>query len=208
VVTSADVIACLRAFHDVVEGEQARLDALDAVVGDGDHGGTMVMGMRNVVAALPGGEVESQAAVLRMAARRFAFVGGSSGPLWGTGLLRAAQSLDGEPDPDLAAWARAATEAAAGIAARGNCAEGDCTLLDVMAPAARALSEAAAAGHTAREAVQRAQAAGAAGLERTRELTPRRGRARRVADLAHGHADPGAASALLVWETVAAAVSA
>ena len=77
-----------------------------------------------------------------------------------------------------------------------------------MAPAARALSEAAAAGLPASEAVQRAQAAAAAGLERTRELIPRRGRARRVADLAHGHVDPGAASALLVWETLAATVNA
>jgi dihydroxyacetone kinase-like protein len=203
VVTSADLAAGARELLRVVESEQARLNQLDAIAGDGDHGATVVMGLRAVVASLPADAELPPAAVLRRSAERFASVGGSTGPLWGTALLRAAQSLESSASTDLVALAGAAEAAAAGIAMRGRCEEGDKTLLDVMAPAARALRAAAEQGATPAEAAEQVRAAAAEGLARTRELTPRRGRARRFGDRSLGHDDPGAASALLVWDVVA-----
>jgi dihydroxyacetone kinase-like protein len=202
-VTSSDLADGFRALLRVVESEQARLDQLDAIAGDGDHGATVVMGLRAVVASLPADPDVSAAALLRLAAERFASVGGSTGPLWGTALLRAAQSLEGSQNTDLAALAGAAESAAAGIAMRGRCEEGDKTLLDVMAPAARALRAAADGGLAGAEAAGRARVAAAEGLAATRALTPRRGRARRFGDRSLGHDDPGAASALLAWEVAA-----
>jgi dihydroxyacetone kinase-like protein len=158
------------------------------------------MGLRAVVAGLPDDPTVPPAGLLRLAAERFASVGGSAGPLWGTALLRAAQSLESTPCNDLAAVAAAAAAAADGIATCGRCEEGDKTLLDVMAPAARALRVAAEAGLQPGEAAARALAAAAGGLAATRDLTPKRGRARRFGDRSLGHEDPGAASALLVWE--------
>jgi dihydroxyacetone kinase-like protein len=207
VVTSTDVVVGFRELLRVMEQEQAALDRLDAVVGDGDHGATMVLGLRAVVAALPAEGDASPADLLRLAAARFASVGGSSGPLWGTALLRAAQALDAAPAPDLRAFAAAAEAAAGGIAARGRCEEGDKTLLDVIAPAARALSEAAAGGLPPAEALEQTVAVARDSVERTRALEPKRGRARRAAERSRGTADPGAASALLVWETVARQVA-
>jgi dihydroxyacetone kinase-like protein len=203
VVTARDLAGGVRELLSAVEADQARLDQLDAIAGDGDHGGTVVMGLRAVVAALPADPDMSAAALLRLAAERFASVGGSTGPLWGTALLRAAQSLESGQAGDLAAMAGAAEAAAAGIAMRGRCEEGDKTLLDVMAPAARALREAADAGLTPAEAAARARAAAAEALVATRGLIPRRGRARRFGDRSLGHDDPGAASALMVWEVAA-----
>ena len=161
------------------------------------------MGLRAVVASLPAEPELPPAALLRLAAERFASVGGSTGPLWGTALLRAAQSLERSQASDLPALAGAAEAAAAGIAMRGRCEEGDKTLLDVMAPAARALRAAADAGLTPAEAAASARAAAAEGLTATRDLIPRRGRARRFGDRSLGHEDPGAASALMVWEVAA-----
>jgi dihydroxyacetone kinase-like protein len=203
VVTSADLAAGARELLCAVESEQARLNQLDAIAGDGDHGATVVMGLRAVVASLPADAELPPAALLRRAAERFASVGGSTGPLWGTALLRAAQSLESSASTDLVALAGAAEAAAAGIAMRGRCEEGDKTLLDVMAPAARALRAAAEHCATPAEAAEQVRAAAAEGLARTRELTPRRGRARRFGDRSLGHDDPGAASALLVWDVVA-----
>jgi phosphoenolpyruvate---glycerone phosphotransferase subunit DhaL len=202
-VSSRDLAEGFRELLRVAESQQARLDQLDAIAGDGDHGATVVMGLRAVARSLPPAPDVPAAELLRLAAERFASVGGSTGPLWGTALLRAAQSLEGNEGADLAAMAGAAEAAAAGIAMRGRCAEGDKTLLDVMAPAARALRAAADAGLAGSEAAARAHAAAAAGLAGTRELTPRRGRARRFGDRSLGHDDPGAASALLVWEVAA-----
>jgi phosphoenolpyruvate---glycerone phosphotransferase subunit DhaL len=203
VVTSSDLAVGFRELLGVVEREQARLNQLDAIAGDGDHGATVVMGLRAVVAALPADPDVPASTLLRGAAERFASVGGSTGPLWGTALLRAAQSLEGGQGSDLAALASAAEAAAAGIAMRGRCEEGDKTLLDVMAPAARALRAAADAGSAPAQAAERARAAAAEGLAATRQLTPRRGRARRFGDRSLGHEDPGAASALLAWEVAA-----
>jgi dihydroxyacetone kinase-like protein len=203
VVTARDLAGGFRELLSAVEADQARLDQLDAVAGDGDHGATVVMGLRAVVASLPAEPGMSAAALLRLAAERFASVGGSTGPLWGTALLRAAQSLESSEGSDLAAMAGAAEAAAAGIAMRGRCEEGDKTLLDVMAPAARALRGASDAGLTPAEAAASARAAAAERLVATRELVPRRGRARRFGDRSLGHEDPGAASALMVWEIAA-----
>ena len=204
-VSEEDVRAVFADVARAIEEHQSELDRLDAVAGDGDHGATMVMGLRAVTAALPDGE-EAVAELLRIAAVRFASVGGSTGPLWGTALLRAAQSLEGAGTADLSAIAAAAEAAAQGIADRGKCAEGQKTLLDVMAPAARALSSAAASGAEPATAAAQACDAARAGLEATRALEPRHGRARLASERSRGHEDAGAASALLVWETAAAQV--
>ena len=204
-VTAAQARGLIEDVARAVAERQAQLDRLDAVAGDGDHGATMVMGLRAVTSALPGGEMPV-AELLRIAANRFASVGGSTGPLWGTALLRAAQRLDSVAGPGLPEIAAAAEAAAQGIADRGRCREGDKTLLDVMAPAARALSAAAAEGADAPTAVRRACEAARAGLEATRELDPQHGRARLAAGRSRGHEDAGAASALIVWETAAARV--
>jgi phosphoenolpyruvate---glycerone phosphotransferase subunit DhaL len=205
-VSGADVRAVFADVARAIEEHQAELDRLDAVAGDGDHGATMVMGLRAVTQALPDSD-EPPAELLRIAAARFASVGGSTGPLWGTALLRAAQSVGAAETADLAAVAAAAEAAAQGIADRGRCAEGDKTLLDVMAPAARALSAAAANGADPATAAAQACDAARAGLEATRALEPRHGRARLASERSRGHEDAGAASALLVWETAAQRVA-
>ena len=125
--SSRDLAAGMRELLHAVEREQARLNQLDAIAGDGDHGATVVMGLRAVVASLPADPDVPAAALLRLAAERFASVGGSTGPLWGTALLRAAQNLESSQSTDLAALAGAAEAAAAGIAMRGRCEEGDKT---------------------------------------------------------------------------------
>ena len=52
-VTSRDLAEGMCELLRVIESEQARLDQLDAIAGDGDHGATVVMGLRAVVASLP-----------------------------------------------------------------------------------------------------------------------------------------------------------
>jgi phosphoenolpyruvate---glycerone phosphotransferase subunit DhaL len=202
VIDSATVTAFFQALLAAFEREREAIDRLDAVAGDGDCGSTMVIGLRAVTAAPPEAGA-GPADVLRAAAARFATVGGSAGPLWGTGLLRAAQALErrGSAEPgDLAAALEAAV---AGMAERGRSREGERTLLDVMGPAARALAEAAGDGRTGAEALGRAVDAAEAGLEATREMTPLRGRAERAPERVRGHPDAGALAAVIAWRTAA-----
>lgn len=194
------IIAFFNAYCAELEASQAMLDRLDAVAGDGDHGATMVMGMREVVAALSGSE-QIPGDALRVAAEAFGSVGGSIGPLLGTALIRAARAVGGEvaiTDDALPRVLQAATD---GIRDRGRSQVGDKTLLDVMQPATTALTEQLVAGSTARAALEQAVATARTALAQTAEIPARRGRARRLAERALGSVDPGAASAALAWET-------
>jgi dihydroxyacetone kinase len=191
------------AYLAAVEREQDALDRLDAVAGDGDHGATMVLGMRALVAALPPATAPASAAdVLRAAAEGFGSVGGSIGPLWGTGLLRAARAVDaGAP---LGTVAAATVE---GLRDRGGAALGDKTLLDVMEPAVAAFAGALDTGVAPGAALTVGLAGARVGLETSAALPARRGRARRLVERSVGATDPGAASACLAWETAAALYS-
>ena len=192
-VSGSEVVAALRRVLVATEAAQAELDALDAVVGDGDHGVTMVLGWRAVAAALEKPPA-SAGAVLRVAAGAFAGVGGSAGPLWGTALLRAGRALDAG-----GTVAIAAQEAVKGMCERGRCAEGERTVVDAMAPAARAL---AASG-----SFQTAAAAAAKGAASTAAMKPRHGRAARAPERVLGHVDAGARAAAIFWEALASACS-
>lgn len=177
-----------RVLH-ATEAAQAQLDQLDAVGGDGDHGVTMVLGWRAVAAALSPPPA-SPGAALRVAAEAFAGVGGSAGPLWGTALLRAGRTFDSG-----GTVAEAAQAAVEGMCERGRCAEGDRTVVDAMAPAARALTESGD--------LQTAAAAAVEGANRTAELEPRRGRAAYAPERVRGHVDAGAWAAAIFWTALA-----
>jgi dihydroxyacetone kinase-like protein len=191
--------ALFREVEIAIEEHREELDRLDAVAGDGDHGATMVMGWRAVNAAVgltPGG---TDADTLRTAAHAFASVGGSIGPLYGTALLRAARTLDGVDPGDPRTICSAIAAAVAGIAERGRSQEGDKTLLDVIGPSSRELTRRVDAGETLGQALTAVAVYAADRAGATQSLTPRRGRARRLANRSLGHVDPGAASAALIW---------
>jgi dihydroxyacetone kinase-like protein len=192
-VTGDHVAAALRRVLRATEDAQAELDALDAIAGDGDHGVTMVLGWRAASVALANPPAAAGDA-LRVAAEAFAGVGGSAGPLWGTALLRAARSLEAGED-----LARAAQAAVDGMCERGRCREGDRTVVDAMAPAARALS--------ARGGLDEAAAAAAAGAEATAQLEPRKGRAARAPERVRGRVDPGARACVVFWSAIASCES-
>jgi dihydroxyacetone kinase-like protein len=203
VVDAAAVVAFLARVRAATEAAQAELDRLDAVAGDGDHGVTMVLGWRAVSAALGDVGAATPGEALRLAAAAFADVGGSAGPLWGTALLRAGRALGDRPELDTAALAAAAAAASEGLQARGRCSEGDRTLVDAMAPAARALAAAAGAGLDPCAALRAAADGAAAGAAATAELVPRRGRAARAPARARGHEDAGAHAAAIFWAAAA-----
>ena len=200
---TVDAHAVTEAFARVLratEAAQPELDRLDAVAGDGDHGVTMVLGWRATASAFARDAPVSPGGALRAAAEAFAGVGGSTGPLWGTALLRAGRVLGDAPVVDAAAIAAAASAAAEGMAERGRCARGDRTVLDAMAPAADALR----AGSSLRAAAE----AAASGAEATAHLEPRRGRDARAPERVRGHVDAGARACAVFWSAIAACDSA
>ncbi|MEM8729182.1 MAG: DAK2 domain-containing protein [Pseudomonadota bacterium] len=159
-------------------GEAERLNALDAAVGDGDHGATMLRGLTKALAAENGTRAK---AFMRAS-------GGASGTLFGLILLEIEAHLDaGAPLPE------GLDRACARIRDLGDVAPGDKSMVDALAPAIAAL------GHgDLNDAVLAART----GRDGTKALRARRGRAQYVEDGGQGHVDPGAVSVVIFLETL------
>lgn len=187
----------------------AELTELDARIGDGDHGINMRRGMEAVAALLESADAEvGSAELLRTAGRRIiSVVGGASGPLYGTLLIAAADEIGDQPS-DAADLARALVAGVAAVGRRGRSEAGQKTMLDTLTPAASTLASELDGGAAVPAAAEAAVAAARAGRDATRDMIAQRGRASYLGERARGHIDPGAASALIVIEALARAITA
>lgn len=181
-----------------LDAAEPQLTELDSVAGDGDLGISMARAAAAVRAipdaywSGPARGLDAMSEALRRA------IGGSSGPFYATGLLRAARRLG---DVDLAGpadWAAAFDLGVAAVSELGGAKPGDRTMLDALRPAAEAFAEAVSAGRSVGEALSAMLAAGEAGAEATGAMTPRLGRAAYLGDRIKGVPDAGAA-AVVVW---------
>lgn len=186
--TVSELEAALRATAEIAAARRAEWDALDAATGDGDFGSTVHRGFAAVVERWDDLDRESERAFLADVSRVLAAaMGGTSGPLWSVGVLRAGTVVHEGP----AAMAGAAV---AGIQEYGEAERGDKTLLDALIPVAEALAKGADVAGSAID-----------GAEATRELRARRGRGAYAGHRTVGTADPGAvAIAALAVELVGA----
>ncbi|WP_460721115.1 dihydroxyacetone kinase subunit DhaL [Nocardia heshunensis] len=194
---SVDVAVWVREFAALIDAHAAELTALDAAIGDADHGTNMQRGMTAAVAALDDSPPEGAAEVAKQTALvLIRTIGGASGPLFGTFLLRFAGAV--EKGSDIADFARGFRAGLDGVIARGKAEPGDKTMVDTLGPAADALDEAVAAGADAPQALAAAVAAAEAGRDATTPLVARKGRASYLGERSAGHQDPGATSAALL----------
>jgi dihydroxyacetone kinase-like protein len=198
-ITLDELKSWLREFAQLVADHRDELTTLDAAIGDADHGTNMERGMSAVIAGLGGDTV---ADLCRQAGMTLvSTVGGASGPLYGTFLLRFASSAGEVTELDAGGFAAAMRAGLDGIVARGKAEREDKTMYDALAPAVSALE----AGiqdpfdivlQTAAEAADR-------GRDATIEMLARKGRASYLGERSIGHQDPGATSAALLVRAAA-----
>lgn len=181
------------------------LGRIDAVAGDGDHG----VGMeRGAVAARDAARGAADAgagvgSVLRAAGTAWADVaGGTSGALWGAGLQAMGDRLGDRDAVDARRLTEAVIDARQALSVRGGANVGDKTMMDVLIPYAERLEELLASGSLTRlswlDAAEEAHIAAA----ETRDLTPRLGRARPLAEKSVGTPDAGATSLAMAIGTL------
>jgi dihydroxyacetone kinase-like protein len=203
---SADVALLrdvLQAVGAAVRRDEQLLCDLDAAVGDGDHGLTMVRCW-----ALIERDTEREAAAsvpeaLESAGRSVvAAGGGATGPLLGTALMAAGRAAVSETNPSVRAAGMLAA-AAEEVGRRGRVREGDRTMLDALGPAAAAARRAADSGAELAEVLDAAAAAAEAGAGSTADMVARVGRATRLGEQALGHPDPGAVSMAIMLRAAA-----
>lgn len=171
-----------------LEASADELNALDAVLGDGDLGVSLVRGARSVVAELPSlPEQDCGASLTRCALAITKISGSTCGTLLASGLLSAANSVMGKSVVEWSEMPRMIASAAAAISRRGKCELGDKTILDAV-EAARVAIEGLNDPYAIVEAAEQAVAEA---IETLRPKVSRQGRARIFPDRSAGNPDPG-----------------
>jgi len=200
----SDFELAVRTIATTVVDNETYFGDLDAVVGDGDFGYSMARGFEVLLAGWEGLDRNDIGTLLKQVALVISSkMGGTSGPLWGTGFLRASAvagcrvEIDG---PTVIAMLRAAGD---GIQARGRAALGDKTLLDALLPATDAADEKLGAGAIGSSVLEEFAAVARQRAESTRDLQARRGRASYTGDRSKGTLDPGAVAVAVLAEALA-----
>jgi phosphoenolpyruvate---glycerone phosphotransferase subunit DhaL len=183
----------------VVEAQRDHLTQLDSAIGDADHGTNLTRGFTAARAALAEADTPTPGSVLLLTGSTLiSKVGGASGPLYGTAFRRAAKALGDKPEIDLPALAEALEAALAGVTKLGAASTGQKTMVDALAPAIAAFSQAVAAGADATAAFAAMTDAADAGAHDTIPMQAFKGRASYLGPRSVGHEDPGAASTALI----------
>jgi dihydroxyacetone kinase phosphoprotein-dependent L subunit len=176
---------------------------LDAVVGDGDFGYSLARGFGKLMEDWDDLHYDDVSGLLKRSAMVISGrVGGASGPIWGTALLRAGTALRDVPDPcgaDVVAALRASIE---GIKQRGSSDVGDKTLLDALVPAVDRLEASLNAGGSPEEAIAAGAETARAEAEATRGMLARRGRAAYAGERSRDSVDAGAIAVAVMFEAV------
>lgn len=177
---------------------EPKLTQLDSVTGDGDLGTSMVRGAEAILALPRESFADVSGGLMAMANAMRKAIGGSSGPFYATGLMRASRHLAGIEKPTPRQMAEAFVAAVLAVSELGGARPGDRTMIDALHPAAETFRDRLAAGALTDEAWRSASAAGIAGAEATTSMKPRLGRASYLGERAIGHPDAGAV-AVSIW---------
>ena len=203
----ADVAAAVRANAE-------ELTELDRAIGDGDHGANLRRGFDAVAEIAPELDAIPPGQALQKAGMTLVMkVGGASGPLYGSLLMGIGKSLAGAPTaasmsgtpspPEIADALRAGVDM---VRKRGRSDTGDKTMLDVLVPVCDALRDGVSQSRPLPRLLDDLGAAAARGLESTRALQARKGRASFLGERSVGHLDPGARSSRIIIDAACASL--
>lgn len=179
---------------------------MDSKMGDGDLGLTMKKGFGGLPEVLRGmDEADFSKKIRKTGMEMTDLVPSTMGMLMGTGISFGGKALAGKTELDAEGLALFLEGFCAGIIKRGKCARGDRTVLDCIGQAAddarAVLTEDAEASL---EAVCRAALEGAQkGVEATKTMVPKYGKAAVHANVSRGVADQGATAGLVMVQGIA-----
>jgi dihydroxyacetone kinase/dihydroxyacetone kinase-like protein len=193
----------VRTIAETAVAKEKYFGDLDAVVGDGDFGYSLARGFEKVLEGWDDIDRSDPGTFLKKVAMIVTSrCGGTSGPIWGTGFLRAgvtagsAHQLTGE---QVVAMLRAATD---GIKARGQSDVGDKTLLDTLVPVTDRIEQELQSGADAGAVLAAAAETARASAEATADMVAKRGRASYTGERSKGSVDAGAMAVAVIIEHI------
>ena len=198
--------ALLSAAARAVIAAKDRLTKADQEIGDGDHG----VGMARGFAAFDQATAKEAASIpelFRNCGRALMMAsGGASGVVFGTLFQGAVAGLKSDV-LDAEALAGALAAGLKAVQQRGKASLGDKTMLDALAPAAEAARAVLLKNGSLPEVAEAAARAGREGLEATRGLVAKTGKAKSLGERTIGFVDPGALTTSILLDAIAATLS-
>ena len=199
VIQAKDWTAVMEAVAQIMTEQADHLCEMDARMGDGDLGLTMKKGYCALPEIYAGLEEADMGKRLSKAGMKMSSVVPSTmGTLMSSGWMEGGKRLVGKEEVDASAFAAFLRGFADGIAKRGKCVPGERTVLDAISPAADAAEQAAASGSGLEVTAAAALEGAKRGLEATKEMTPKYGKAAVFAAKALGTEDQGATAGMLL----------
>ena len=179
------------------------LTELDREIGDGDHGVNLARGFEKVKEELSNMQNMQFFEVFnKMAMILISSVGGASGALYGTALMKGAAYLKTKEEITPEIMAETWNEMIKGIEMRGKAVLGEKTRLDTQIPAYEAFKIKADAGANISECFEFAELKAKSGMEATKDIAATKGRASYLGERSIGHLDPGSVSSYLIIKTI------
>ena len=199
--TKENFIKAIEQCSALMEQNKQYLIDMDSAFGDGDLGLTMTAGFAAAFEFVSGsGETDMGKLAAQMGMAISKKVPSTMGTLVASGFIAAGKALKGktalEAD-DLALFFKSFVE---GVKSRGKADVGDRTIVDSIAPASEAFGAAIASGKDIKAALETACAAAADGVEDTKNMQAKFGRAVYYGEQVLGKEDQGSVVGKLIFE--------
>lgn len=192
-ISMSDVERVVKSIAETVLRNEKYFSDLDAAAGDADFGVSLASGFRVVEKDWEDFDRSSIGNfLLRVSMIITRHVGGCSGPIWGTGFMRAAALTREQQSLTLGDVEKMLTAGIEGIQQRGGAEPGDKTLLDALIPVRDVVRD--YAGKTdadPADVLRDAAAVANEAIESTKDWIAKRGRQSFTGERSKGTPDPG-----------------
>lgn len=194
---------------EIFAEKKEELCEIDAKMGDGDLGLTMEKGY----SALPDLIRKNQApgdigkTLMKAGMKMASLVPSTMGTLMSSGIMEGGKALKGKTEIGAGELSVFLTAFASGIQKRGKCQLGDRTILDAVDAGAKKAAEAANEGKDMAGIIEAACKGASDGVDATKNMTPKYGKAAVFSAKAIGVPDQGAIAGMYFFEGLKRSIS-
>ena len=201
--TLKEVLYIFEKIENKISYNKQFLTDLDAAIGDGDHGINLSKGFKVALEKVKSSEFKDWGEVFKTVGMAIVSnVGGASGPLYGTAFMKSSMLGKGKTEITLEDYRDILKASIDGIKMRGKGDKGDQTMLDALIPAYEEVCYGVKNNLSVLNTLKNSVDAARNGVEYTKLIAARKGRASYLGDRSIGHQDPGATSSLMILEVV------
>ncbi|MEY8232608.1 dihydroxyacetone kinase subunit L [Oscillospiraceae bacterium 50-16] len=201
-ITCEQLPALFQGVAAIFAEKKEELCNMDAQMGDGDLGLTMDKGYGALPALLQenmeAGDIGKT--LMKGGMKMSSLVPSTMGTLMSSGIMEGGKALKGKDAMGPRELADCLTAFAAGVQKRGKCQPGDRTILDALDAGAQAAAKAAEEGGDLSAVIAAACEGAAQGVEATKDMVPKFGKAAVFAAKAKGVPDQGAMAGLYMLQ--------